>query len=181
MLKFTVIAVLAFILCLSVVSATGIKKNNHHLLANKTLLKDGQSVFSQLCSIGFSHSAAAGIMGNICVETGGSYSYQQQQDGGGNGYGLFQFDFLKSYYFSWLSSTGRSDSAESQIYFVHSTIYGSQQYLIGAGKAAQIANGLTSSSVTSCCETFCSLWEQPGVPHLDRRISCAQQWAGQSC
>ena len=46
-------------------------------------------------------------MGNIDVETGGSYSYTQKQYGGGNGYGLFQFDFLKSYYYDYLSSNSR--------------------------------------------------------------------------
>src|SRR3989338_843272 len=119
MLKITVIAVLVFILSIvAFTNATGIRKMQHlQSSANKTVLKSGQSVFSDLCAAGFSHAAAAGLMGNIFVETGESYNYQQHQDGGGNGYGLFQFDFLKSYYFSWLSSSGRSDSAQSQIAF----------------------------------------------------------------
>ena len=50
----------------------------------------------------FNAQAACGIMGNIDVETGGSFSYQQKQYNNGNGYGPFQFDFMKSYYFKYL-------------------------------------------------------------------------------
>ncbi len=38
-------------------------------------------------------------MANIDVETGGTFDWQQLQIGGGNGYGLFQFDGKKKYYF----------------------------------------------------------------------------------
>lgn len=40
-------------------------------------------------------------MGNIHVETGGTYDYRTKQIGG-NGYGLFQFDFLKPFYRTYL-------------------------------------------------------------------------------
>lgn len=36
-------------------------------------------------------------MANISVETGGTFDYTTKQIGG-NGYGLFQFDFLRSHY-----------------------------------------------------------------------------------
>ena len=144
--------------------------------------KDGNAVHALVCSLfGSNTAAAAGIMGNIAVETGYSYNYRQRQNGGGNGYGRFQFDFVRSYYFNWLSQTGRSDSAVSQVTFVHSCIYGSQQYLIGAGNAQQVANALASGSVSDATSTFCYKFEQPGIPHLNRRQAAAAQWAGVSC
>ena len=56
------------------------------------------TIYNYLLEKGFSEEAAAGIMGNIDIETGGSYDYQQKQKGGGKGYGLFQFDFMNKYY-----------------------------------------------------------------------------------
>ena len=49
--------------------------------------------------LGFSAAATAGIMGNIAVETGGSFDFRQKQFGGGPGRGLFQFEggHLKAY------------------------------------------------------------------------------------
>ena len=37
------------------------------------------TIYNYLLEKGFSKEAAAGIMGNIDVETGGSYNYQQKQ------------------------------------------------------------------------------------------------------
>mgnify|MGYP003338265303 CR=1 FL=1 len=55
------------------------------------------TIYNYLLEKGFSKEAAAGIMGNIDVETGGTYDYLQKQDGG-KGEGLFQFDFMKKVY-----------------------------------------------------------------------------------
>ncbi len=144
-------------------------------------LQSGDQVMALVCSKFGSKAAAAGIMGNIAVESAYTYNYQIHQQGGGNGYGLFQFDFLKSYYFSWLSSTGLSDSAASQVDFVYQTIYGNQQYLIGAGRAQELQSGLSNGSPQNTCTSFCNIWEQPGVPHLGTRIQYAQQWFDTGC
>ena len=42
-------------------------------------------------------------------------TYQQKQYNNGNGYGLFQFDFMKSYYFKFLQDNYLGDSVESQV------------------------------------------------------------------
>ena len=62
----------------------------------------------------FTPQGVCGIMGNIDVETGGSFNYQQKQYNG-NGYGLFQFDFMKSYYFKYLEEYHLADSIDAQI------------------------------------------------------------------
>lgn len=76
-------------------------------------------------------------MGNIHVETGGTYDYKTKQIKG-NGYGLFQFDFLKSYYFAYIKKEKLTDSAQNQIKFVYETIYGTEKNLIGAGIANKL-------------------------------------------
>ena len=61
-----------------------------------------QRVINHLKKRGLSNAAIAGVVGNIDVETGGSFDYQQRQTRTGDprspdikesgGYGLFQFD-----------------------------------------------------------------------------------------
>ncbi len=142
---------------------------------------NGNAVYALVCRQFGSRAAAAGIMGNIAVETGYSYSYTQRQIGGGNGYGLFQFDFLRSYYFNWLRSTGRTDSAASQVNFVWQTIYGNQKNLIGAGVASQLRTALASTSASSTASSFMRLFEKPGVPHEQQRINAANTWFRTPC
>jgi hypothetical protein len=65
-----------------------------------------QRVINHLKKRGLSNAAIAGVVGNIDVETGGSFDYQQRQTKSGNprdpetveggGYGLFQFDDPKN-------------------------------------------------------------------------------------
>ena len=115
--------------------------------------------------------ACAAIMGNIAVESGYDWTIKQR---GGNGYGLFQFDFLKPYYFNWLNESGQADSASSQVRFMFETLGGSQKNVIGAGNAKKIVAALHAGDLDHATTAFCELWEKPGVPHLDRRIKAAR-------
>lgn len=49
----------------------------------------------------FPKHGVCGIMGNIAVEAP-SFDYKTKQVGG-NGYGLFQFDYMKTFYFKYLT------------------------------------------------------------------------------
>ncbi len=124
----------------------------------------------------FNKNVIAGILGNIAVETGGSFDYRQKEYGGGNGYGLFQLDFQRPYYESFLEKNNLEDSAESQIEYMHETIYGDEQDVIGRGNAKKLRNifkeAETPEEVT---EAFMNIWEKPKeeVSHLDRRIASA--------
>jgi hypothetical protein len=80
-------------------------------------------------------------MGNIEVETGGSFDYRQKQRGG-NGYGLFQFDFQRPYYEKYLRNHGKVDSVQSQIDYMYEAIYGIERSMLGLGNAKQIAKAL---------------------------------------
>ena len=92
-------------------------------------------VIQHLQDRGLSRAAISGIVGNIDVETGGSFDYRQRQTQSGSpsdprtieggGYGLFQFDDPKnkkgheSWYKEYLKETGKKDSTESQLdYFL---------------------------------------------------------------
>jgi len=65
----------------------------------------------------------AALMGNIDVETGGSFDYLQQQDGGGPGQGLFQLEgSKKESYNNYLNDNGLENSPRAQMDYMHETI-----------------------------------------------------------
>jgi hypothetical protein len=127
-------------------------------------------VYNLLKDKGFTDAQVAGIMGNIAVETGGTFDYQQKQKNG-NGYGLFQFDFMKPYYFDYLKETEQEDSPEAQVDFMHETIYGSKQDILGKKNAEKVRSILESDYPEDVASAFMSEWENPkkGLEHEGRR------------
>ena len=125
---------------------------------------------------GYTPTAIAGIMGNIDVETGGTFNFQEKQRGG-KGYGVFQFDFLNPYYQKYLEKSEKQDSLEAQIDFMHETVYGDEQDIIGRGNAKKLRKGLEEAKTAEeAAETFMNIFEKPGVPHLDRRKESANKY-----
>jgi hypothetical protein len=101
---------------------------------------------------GFNRVAVAALMGNIEVETGGSFDYRQQQIGRSNGgYGLFQLDFQKNNYFQFCRLKNLFDSAKSQIEYVYQSIYGSQRAFIGFGNAKKIQVAFNGNDPLAAC------------------------------
>lgn len=131
------------------------------------------TIYNYLLEKGFSKEAAAGIMGNIDVETGGSYNYQQKQKGGGKGYGLFQFDFMNKYYQDYLKKNKLEDSANTQIDYMYDTIYGNEAMFSTKDKKA-LREALESGNVQQATKGFQDIFENPGVPHEDRRMKSAE-------
>tara|TARA_R100001086_G_scaffold196209_1_gene112996 strand:+ start:1107 stop:1694 length:588 start_codon:yes stop_codon:yes gene_type:complete len=131
------------------------------------------TIYNYLLEKGFSKEAAAGIMGNIDVETGGSYDYQQKQKGGGKGYGLFQFDFMNKYYQDYLKRNKLEDSANTQIDYMYDTIYGNEAMFSTKDKKA-LREALESGNVQQATKGFQDIFENPGVPHEDRRMKSAE-------
>ena len=130
------------------------------------------TIYNYLLEKGFSKEAAAGIMGNIDVETGGTYDYLQKQDGG-KGEGLFQFDFMKPYYKDYLKRNKLEDSANAQIDYMYDTIYGNEAMFSTKDKKA-LREALESGNVQQATKGFQDIFENPGVPHEDRRMKSAE-------
>ena len=102
----------------------------------------------------FSDIAIAAILSNIDVQTGGTFEYTTKQRGG-NGYGLFQFDYLKDYYNSYLTENKMADSAKAQVEFMVSTLKGSNKDIIGAGNAKEIMAALNGNNLDNATRVFC--------------------------
>lgn len=107
-----------------------------------------------------SPSTAAALLGNISVETGGSFDHLQKQGGGGKGRGLFQFDFMRKSYATYLG--GKPDTPEAQIDFVHNAIYGKKSVL-GDKRAKELRQILDSETLSAGAKAlaFSNLFEQP--------------------
>ena len=130
-------------------------------------------VLEQLQSYELPPNVIAGVMGNIDVETGGTFDPSTKQVKG-NGYGLFQFDFLKPYYKEWLKQNKMKDTAESQVDFFVDTIYGKSQDILGRKNARNLRQALSSaSSPEEAAKVLSEGWFKPGKPHLERRMAAA--------
>lgn len=108
------------------------------------------------------------MLGNIDVETGGTFDYRQEQKDG-DGYGLFQFDFHRPYYFKFLRENGLEDSVDSQVRYVHENIFGSQQNVLGEGNADDLRKAFESDDPIYLSDSIMNIFLNPGVPHAERR------------
>jgi hypothetical protein len=142
-----------------------------------------ETVYNKLTELGYSKDAIAGIMANIEVETGGTFDPKQKQElsngGVGKGRGLFQIEVgnpLYSGYKDFLEQTGKKNTAESQIEFMHETIYGDYQDIIGAGHARELRKTFESGDAKQATLEFMKRWERPGKPHTERRLKAATNY-----
>jgi len=122
----------------------------------------------------FSPEVAAGILGNIDVETGGTFRHTQKQKGG-SGVGLFQFTYvpMKRAYENYLKSTEKIDSSESQILFVIETLNNDKFYDIGKGHRKELKRVFKKGDVEEIATEFSKRFLRPGIPHLEKRIASA--------
>jgi len=109
------------------------------------------------------------MLGNIDVETGGTFDFRQKQRGG-NGYGLFQFDFHKPYYKKFLKENNLTDGVDSQVRYTYENIYGNKQNVLGAGNAKKLRESFASNKTpVELSDDIMNIFLRPGVPHADRR------------
>lgn len=157
-------------------------------------------VYEHLKNRNLRPEAIAAIMGNIEVETGGSFSPAQRQTKSGDpreksavpkgGYGIFQFDDFKegqghkSWYNEYLDETGKDDTVESQIDYVLDAIYADKdspayKYTkrMGSGDAGVLKQYLeTTEDPRLISDAFLDRFEKAGIPHSSRRRDAATKY-----
>ena len=117
------------------------------------------------------------MLGNIDVETGGTFDFQQKQKGG-NGYGLFQFDFHKPFYKKFLKENQLEDSVDSQVRYTFENIYGNQQEVLGEGNAEKLRDAFkTKSNPIELSDDIMNIFLRPGKPHADRRRESTRMYS----
>ena len=134
---------------------------------------------------GYRKEARAGILGNIHIETGGSFSPTQIEQAKDKqlGYGIFQLTGKKKDFNNWMTENKFNketvDELPMQIEYMHETIYGNE--LIGKKRGREIgdptASRLQKSFATGTPEeialSFSNEWEKPRTPHNKQRIQAA--------
>ena len=141
---------------------------------SQRLFKEPKDVVHEILSESFSPEVVAGILGNIDVETGGTFRHTQKQEGG-SGVGLFQFTYppMKKAYKQYLQDVGKPDNSNSQISFVFETLKDDKFYDIGAGHRKELKKVFESGNVEEIAKQFSERFLRPGKPHLKRRIESA--------
>ena len=128
--------------------------------------------------------AITGVLANIDVETGGTFDYRQKQKNG-PGYGLFQFDYQKPYYFEYLQKEGLNDSAESQVMFMADAVYNNKsdakgKYTgaldLGGESRRAIQKSFNEGSTADITKTFSKEYERPSKPNMKERLKSAEDF-----
>jgi len=158
-----------------------------------------QDIIAHLKERGLRPEAIAAIVGNIAVETGGSFKFDQMQTRSGDpydpntvrfgGYGLFQFDDYspgqghRSWYQEYLKDNEKTDSLESQLDYVLDTIFADTQdtnykytQRLGVSDAGTLKAYLqTSTNPEQISDAFVDRFEKAGIPHSSRRRDAAMK------
>ena len=158
-----------------------------------------QDIITHLKKRGLRPEAIAAIVGNIAVETGGSFKFDQMQTKSGDpydpntvrfgGYGLFQFDDYspgqghRSWYQEYLKDNEKTDGLESQLDYVLDTIFADTQDTnykyterLGVSDAGTLKAYLqTSTNPEQISDAFVDRFEKAGVPHSSRRRDAAMK------
>ena len=143
--------------------------------ANNLRMRHVASTLEQY--FGSNPALISAMLGNIDVETGGTFDFKQKQKGG-NGYGLFQFDFHKPYYNQYLKDNDLEDSVDSQVRYTFENIYGNQQSIIGEGNAEKLRESFkTKSNPINLSDDIMNIFLRPGTPHADRRRESTRMYA----
>ena len=135
-----------------------------------------QSVTDYMKSKGWKQSVINGMLGNIEVESAGSFDFNQNQIGGGRGHGLFQLDYMREPYKEYLGINGFSDSMESQIDFVDEIIKSDTYHDIGAGNRKKLNTDTFNGTSGEYADLFARRLERPDPkknPKYKERIDFA--------
>jgi hypothetical protein len=140
-------------------------------------------VIDDLIESGFPLRSIPALLGNIDVETGGSFDFQEVQGifDTGPGYGLFQFDEQKPKYFEWLKRSGMKDSSKAQTMFAKNMIYGDSKntvHDIGYGHKRKLRKSFLNDDVDTMTREIMKRYLRPGVPHEQERVEAARKYKG---
>lgn len=135
-------------------------------IANELSTKHG------LCS-----GAVAGILGNIEVETGGTFDFKIKAAGSEQSFGLFQLNggHLRAYR-NFLTRNSLRDSASHQLDYVMNNIFDGEGFDIGPDNREILRDAFATCDPEVVATVFSNLFERPGTPHLERRVAAAKRY-----
>ena len=127
---------------------------------------------------GLRSEAVAGILGNIDVETGGTFDFKIKAAGTEQSFGLFQLNggHLRAYR-NFLSRNSLRDSASHQLDYVMNNIFDGEGFDIGAGNREILRDAFANGDAAQVATLFSNLFERPSIPRLERRVASAERFA----
>tara|TARA_S200002703_G_scaffold68300_2_gene59309 strand:- start:187 stop:753 length:567 start_codon:yes stop_codon:yes gene_type:complete len=125
----------------------------------------------------YSPQVVAGMMGNIDVETEGTFDPMKKQTKG-PGRGLFQMEgkMLRAYN-KYIDDNDLKNTAQSQLNFMSEILSNSNVYDIGGGHRKAMKKAFESGDVDTITSEFSKRVLRPGKPHLDRRLESARRFS----
>ena len=134
---------------------------------------------------GYRKETRAGILGNIHIETGGSFSPTQIEQAKDKqlGYGIFQLTGKEKDFNNWMKENNFDkktvDELPMQIEYMHETIYGNELMgkkrgrEIGDPTASRLQKSFSTGTPEEIALSFSNEWEKPSTPHNKQRIQAA--------
>jgi hypothetical protein len=134
-------------------------------------------VETELSSKGYSNEVIASILGNIDVETDGSFDSQQKQYKGGPGRGLLQMEGkMLTAYQKYLNDNKKQDSTKQQVHFMSEILTDDKLYDIGAGHRKELKKTFATGNVDLITKEISDRLLRPGIPHMKDRIASARKY-----
>jgi len=132
----------------------------------------------------YSPEVAAGIMGNIDVESGFDPNKKQILNDGtiGKGRGLFQMEIggpMFTAYQQYIKNNNMPNTGGSQINFVMQALKDDSVYDIGSGNRKKLQAAFKTGNVDLITKEFSKRFLRPGKPHLNRRLKSARKFSQQ--
>ena len=126
---------------------------------------------------GLRSEAVAGILGNIDVETGGTFDFKIKAAGTEQSFGLFQLNggHLRAYR-NFLTRNSLRDSASHQLDYVMNNIFDGEGFDIGAGNREILRDAFANGDAAQVATLFSNLFERPGIPQIERRVASAERY-----
>lgn len=147
-------------------------------LTEEEMQTNAAIIYAWFGGIGFVDESVAAMLGNFQVESSvnpGRWQAGFQPEQKGAGYGLPQFTPWTKYS-QWAGKYWKTDH-DLQLARIEFEYRNGGQWIAKLPVTfEQFAHNTGNWSVAYLAEVWCTNYERPGVPHLDRRIEAANYW-----
>ena len=121
------------------------------------------------------------LLGEIDVETGGTFDFKQKQGNGGPGRGLFQFEGRQlSDYKKYLKDNNLINSGENQIAFVKASMTQKSSVAphdLGWKSRGELQGLFQGSDTDTINDSLMKNYFRSGVPHMGRRKKASKKYS----
>jgi len=141
-------------------------------------LETVKKLYNSAIKKGLSHSQTIGLLGNIAIETGGSFNPIQRQYGGGPGKGLIQMEVNTPRYKHFINNVKNPNDLDEQYNYILDTIknQSTDNSLINWGGYNRQDEFMKDPNlpIEKSTELLTNLYFRPGKPNISERQLAAK-------